>query len=271
MNNRIFKILGEISQQLSPLAQILNNSDLNEVFKKQLEISKNLNDTFAPIIKQQMELSNIMQQNKFLINLPKIDKSILENIKTFQRVFNNSTFLELGETYKQLKENFEVDKDFIEDLNNFSKKLKIDDKFTFDIKYEDIEEINKKIEQKKDFTKKDLITFDRIISIISLLFALYIYSFPDNSEYIKTQEMIKELDNKFSKSLKQEQYYEVIKNAEVREQSNTKSKKIAEVYPNQKLLIIENKAYWLQVEYFDEKRKETVIGWIAKKSTKKLN
>ena len=82
MNNRIFKILGEISQQLSPLAQILNNSDLNEVFKKQLEISKNLNDTFAPIIKQQMELSNIMQQNKFLINLPKIDKSILENIKT---------------------------------------------------------------------------------------------------------------------------------------------------------------------------------------------
>ena len=81
MNNRIFKILGEISQQLSPLAQILNNSDLNEVFKKQLEISKNLNDTFAPIIKQQMELSNIMQQNKFLINLPKIDKSILENIK----------------------------------------------------------------------------------------------------------------------------------------------------------------------------------------------
>lgn len=149
MNNRIFKILGEISQQLSPLAQILNNSDLNEVFKKQLEISKNLNDTFAPIIKQQMELSNIMQQNKFLINLPKIDKSILENIKTFQRVFNNSTFLELGETYKQLKENFEVDKDFIEDLNNFSKKLKIDDKFTFDIKYEDIEEINKKIEQKR--------------------------------------------------------------------------------------------------------------------------
>ena len=150
-------------------------------------------------------------------------------------------------------------------------KLQIDDKFTFDIKYEDIEEINKKIEQKKDFTKKDLITFDRIISIISLLFALYIYSFPDNSEYIKTQEMIKELDNKFSKSLKQEQYYEVTKNAEVREQSNTKSKKIAEVYPNQKLLIIENKAYWLQVEYFDEKRKEIVIGWIAKKSTKKLN
>ena len=154
MNNRIFKILGEISQQLSPLAKIINNNDFNEVFKKQLEISKNLSDSFAPIIKQQMELSNIIQQNNFLIDLPKIDKSILENIKTIQKVFNNSTFLELGETYKQLKENFAVDKDFIEKLNNFSKKLQIDDKFTFDIKYEDIEEINKKIEQKKILLKK---------------------------------------------------------------------------------------------------------------------
>ena len=81
MNNRIFKILGEISQQLSPLAKIINNNDFNEVFKKQLEISKNLSDSFAPIIKQQMELSNIIQQNNFLIDLPKIDKSILENIK----------------------------------------------------------------------------------------------------------------------------------------------------------------------------------------------
>ena len=58
---------------------------------------------------------------------------------------------------------------------------------------------------------------------------------------------------------------------DVREKSDTKSEKIATVYPKQKLLVIEDKPYWLQVEYFDEKRNETIIGWISKKCTKRLD
>ncbi|MDZ7818594.1 MAG: SH3 domain-containing protein [Aliarcobacter sp.] len=79
------------------------------------------------------------------------------------------------------------------------------------------------------------------------------------------------LDNKISKSLKQELHYEVTKQVNIRELADTKSKKIAVVYPKQKLLVIENKPYWLQVEYFDEKRNETIIGWVSKKCTKRLN
>lgn len=295
-NSSIFENIEKINKQFDTIAKVLNNDRLNEFFIKQQEISQKLNIAFSPIIKQQMELSNIIKKNEFLINLPKIDNSIFENMKTIQKLFNNSNLLELGNTYKQLRENLSINKDFIENLNNFSKELQVDDNLDFDIKYEDIEEISKKIEQKKAFTKNDFATiifFMTLIGFINDVISLYSTLNPDNSEDVKTrqmmeiakqqiidkifqssietQQMIKELDNKFSKSLKQEIYYEVTKNTDVREQANTKSKKIAVVYPKQKLLVIEDKPYWLQVEYFDEKRNETIIGWISKKCTKRLN
>lgn len=287
-NSSMFKNIEKINKQFDSITKVLNNNGLSEFFIKQQEISQKLNSAFSPIIKQQMELSNVIKQNEFLINLPKIDSSILENIKTIQKLFNNSSFLELGNVYKQLKENLSIDKDFIENLNNFSKELQVNDNLGFDIKYEDIEEINEKIEQKKAFTKKDLSTiifFMALIGFINDVISLYSTLNPDNSEHIKTQQMIekdsqseiktqqmiKDLDSKSSKSLNQEIYYEVTKNTDVREQPNTKSKKIALVYPKQKLLIIENKPYWLLVEYFDEKRNETIIGWISKKCTKRLD
>ncbi len=287
-NSSMFKNIEKINKQFDSITKVLNNNGLSEFFIKQQEISQKLNSAFSPIIKQQMELSNVIKQNEFLINLPKIDSSILENIKTIQKLFNNSSFLELGNVYKQLKENLSIDKDFIENLNNFSKELQVNDNLGFDIKYEDIEEINEKIEQKKAFKKKDLSTiifFMALIGFINDVISLYSTLNPDNSEHIKTQQMIekdsqseiktqqmiKDLDSKSSKSLNQEIYYEVTKNTDVREQPNTKSKKIALVYPKQKLLIIENKPYWLLVEYFDEKRNETIIGWISKKCTKRLD
>lgn len=292
-NSSMFKNIEKINKQFDSITKVLNNNGLNEFFIKQQEISQKLNIAFSPIIKQQMELSNIIKQNDFLINLHTIDNSILENMKTIQKLFNNSNFLELGNVYKQLKENLSIDKNFIENLNNFSKELQVNYNLDFDIKYEDIEEINKKIEQKKAFTKKDLLKVIRFLEILLLFYSIYSEVNPDNSEHIKTrqmmdiekqqiidkisqseiktQQMIKELNNKVSKSLNQEKYYEVIKNADVREQPNRKSKKIAGVYSKQKLLVIENKLYWLQVEYFDEKRNETIIGWVSKKCTKRLD
>ncbi|MDZ7818593.1 MAG: hypothetical protein U5K55_08220 [Aliarcobacter sp.] len=80
----------KINKQFDAIAKVLNNDRLNEIFIKQQEISQKLNMAFSPIIKQQIELSNIIKQNEFLINLPKIDNSIFENMKTIQKLFNNS-------------------------------------------------------------------------------------------------------------------------------------------------------------------------------------
>lgn len=212
----------------------------------------------------QQTIENLMneQSNQFLKNNTQLFNIIRQSFNSINKTENT-----LGINTSVV----EIHKNFIENLNNFSKELYIDNKLDFNIKYEDIEEINKKIQNSIQLEKKDLVTFDKIISIISLLFAFYVYYFPDDSESIKIQQMIKSLDNKISKSLKQEQYYEVTKNTNVREQSNTKSKKLTVAYPKQKLLIIENKPFWLQVEYFDEKRNETIIGWVSKKSTKRLD
>lgn len=270
-NSSIFKNIEKINKQFDSITKVLNTNGLNDFFIKQQEISQKLNIAFSPIIKQQMELSNIIKQNEFLINLPKIDNSIFENMKTIQKLFNNSNFLELGNVYKQLKENLSIDKDFIENLNNFSKELYPDDNLDFDIKYKDIEEINTKIEQKEAFSKKDLLKLIRFLEILWLFYSIYSALNPDNLEHIKTQQIINSLDNKISKSLKQELYYEITKQVNVRELADSKSKKIAVTNPKQKLLIIQNKPYWLQVEYFDEIKNETIIGWVSKKYTKRLD
>jgi hypothetical protein len=315
--NEVFKIAEYLQSNLpetniSMLIKKMIGNSINEkstqLLKKQKEISNMIiNQAFNSITKQQIDtqiqssevrinfstFESLMndESNQFfknhtqLLTILRQSFTSMDNKKSILGI-NNSIFESINQNL--FKERKFLNKDFIENLNNFSKELYLDDKLDFDIKYEDIEKINKKIEQKKAFTKKDLSTiifFMTLIGFINDVISLYSTLNPDNSGHIKTQQMIekdsqpeiktqqmiKDLDTKFSKSLNQEIYYEVTKNTDIREQPNTKSKKIAVVYPKQKLLIIENKPYWLLVEYFDEKRNETIIGWVSKKYTKRLD
>ena len=203
-------------------------------------------------LKKETELTSLINAvNKTKITLNK-DNSIKSMV---QNLLEENQLLKIGDIQKQL-------------LENFSKEFQIKD--NLDIKYEDIEKINKKIEQKEAFSKKDLLKLIRFLEILWLFYSIYSALNPDNLEHIKTQQMINSLDNKISKSLKQELYYEITKQVNVRELADSKSKKIAVTNPKQKLLIIQNKPYWLQVEYFDEIKNETIIGWVSKKYTKRL-
>jgi hypothetical protein len=320
--NEVFKIAEYLQSNLpetniSMLIKKMIGNSINEkstqLLKKQKEISNMIiNQAFNSITKQQIDtqiqssevrinfstFESLMndESNQFfknhtqLLTILRQSFTSMDNKKSILGI-NNSIFESINQNL--FKERKFLNKDFIENLNNFSKELYLDDKLDFDIKYEDIEKINKKIEQKKVFSEKEVKKFFLFLERIFLLYSIYLIFNPDNSEHIKTRQMtdignqqikdkisqseiknqqtIKELDNKFSKSLNQEIYYEVTKNTNIREQPNTKSKKIAMVYPKQKLLVIENKPYWLLVEYFDEKRNETIIGWVSKKYTKRLD
>jgi hypothetical protein len=315
--NEVFKIAEYLQSNLpetniSMLIKKMIGNSINEkstqLLKKQKEISNMIiNQAFNSMTKQQIDtqiqssearinfstFESLMndESNQFFKNHTQLLSILRQSFTSMDDKknilgINNSIFESINQNL--FKERKFLNKDFIENLNNFSKELQVDNKLDFNIKYEDIEEINKKIEQKKVFTKKDLSTiifFMALIGFINDVISLYSTLNPDNSEHIKTQQMIekdsqseiktqqmiKDLDSKFSKSLNQEIYYEVTKNTDVREQPNTKSKKIAKVYSEQKLLVIENKPYWLLVEYFDEKRNETIIGWVSKKCTKRLD
>lgn len=253
---------------ISLIKEIMNNSTnekSTQLLKKQKEISDMIiNQPFNSMTKQ--EINTQIQSTKSHIN-SSIFESLMKDesnqfLKNHTQLFgilsqsfssiddkksilgiNNSIFESINQNL--FKEREFLNKDFIENLNNFTKELYPDDNLDFDIKYKDIEEINKKIQQKEAFTRNDLMAFDKIISIISLLFAFYVYYFPDDTESIKIQQMINGLDNKISKSLKQELYYETTKQVNVRELADSKSKKIAVAEPKQKLLIIENKPYSL--------------------------
>ena len=238
LQSELFKNNSSICE--STIQHLLKES---EFLKKQQEISTMIiNQLFNSMTKQENEISKIIQL-QFQSELFKDNSSIFENLT--QQLFK--------------------------DINNFSKELYLDDNLDLDIKYEDIEKINKKIEQKEAFTKKDLSKLIRFLEILWLFYSFYSELNPDNSEHIKTQQTIKELDNKVSKLLNQEIYYEVTKQVNIRELANSKSKKIVVANPKQKLLIIQNEPYWLQIEYFDEIKNETIIGWVSKKYTKKLD
>ena len=62
-NSSIFKNIEKINKQFDSITKVLNTNGLNDFFIKQQEISQKLNIAFSPIIKQQMELSNIIKQN----------------------------------------------------------------------------------------------------------------------------------------------------------------------------------------------------------------
>jgi hypothetical protein len=293
--------------QIESISKNFNNNELSQFVQMQQEALQKLNLGFAPSLQQNNLLSeqipkidtsifeglnkytkeifslmnnpsfSIMNQQSEVIkmiesmqsNLPKIDSSIFEELRNNQDLYNNYQGLNARELFEQS----------FESLNKFAKEMYLNDDVDFSITYDDIEEINKKIEQKKPFSQKDLVTYigiviGFIISIIGCIndgISLYLIFNPDNSEHIKTQQMIQKLDNKWSKSLNQNTYYEITKQANVREFPDSKSKKIAVANPKQKLLIIQNKPYWLQVEYFDTHKNETIIGWVSKRYTKKLD
>ncbi|MGK0255908.1 MAG: methyltransferase-like protein, partial [Arcobacteraceae bacterium] len=89
----------------------------------------------------------------------------------------------------------------------------------------------------------------------------------------KTRQMIEQLEIKISTPKSQNIYYEVTKQVHVREypSSSNKSGKLDILYPKHKLFIIQSKPYWIQVEYFNERLHETIIGWVSKRYTKKLS
>lgn len=278
--SEFFKKQQEISNMIvnqSFNSMIKQQGEISKIAQIQLDLLKNNSSIFSNITQDLFKNKGIIQQtvenliyehNQFLkketeltslinaVNKTKITLNKDNSIKSMvQNLLEENQLLKIGDIQKQL-------------LENFSKEFQIKD--NLDIKYEDIEKINKKIEQKEAFSKKDLLKLIRFLEILWLFYSIYSALNPDNLEHIKTQQMINSLDNKISKSLKQELYYEITKQVNVRELADSKSKKIAVTNPKQKLLIIQNKPYWLQVEYFDEIKNETIIGWVSKKYTKRL-
>jgi hypothetical protein len=279
--SEFFKKQQEISNMIvnqSFNSMIKQQGEISKIAQIQLDLLKNNSSIFSNITQDLFKNKGIIQQtvenliyehNQFLkkeseltslinaVNKTKITLNKDNSIKSMvQNLLEENQLLKIGDIQKQL-------------LENFSKEFQIKD--NLDIKYEDIEKINKKIEQKEAFSKKDLLKLIRFLEILWLFYSIYSALNPDNLEHIKTQQMINSLDNKISKSLKQELYYEITKQVNVRELADSKSKKIAVTNPKQKLLIIQNKPYWLQVEYFDEIKNETIIGWVSKKYTKRLD
>jgi hypothetical protein len=246
---------------------------LSKMAQQHQAMAQSFSLSMKPIIKQNQELAKRLNNI-----LPKTDSSIFDNLKVVQSMFNNSEFTKFAQQQKKLAENLsftlsKIDTSFIDDLNKFSKELKTInfDKELFglenidsDIKYEDIETINNKIKNDLTLDKNDISLF---VSIISFIFAVYVHYFPNNS--LQTME---DLDKKtLCVNTNQTVYYEVTKQVHVRENSTIESKKLDILFPKHKLLIIQNKPYWIQVEYFDKKKKETVIGWVSKRYTKRLN
>lgn len=222
-------------------------------------------------------------------DMPKIDPSFIQSIKDIHSSMATSGFQKIMEDWKKTLENLafdtpKIETSFIQTIKDMQsatatsgfQKIMEDYRKTFEslaVEVE-LEKINKKIENNIELEKSDLITFDRIIAIIGLLFTFYTYYFPDNSEFIEMKQMIENLEKKVIESNHNTSiYYEVTKQVHVRKLSNnSKESKIIDIaLPKQKVLIINNQPYWLQVEYFNATKQETVVGWISKRYAKKLS
>jgi len=101
------------------------------------------------------------------------------------------------------------------------------------------------------------------------LMSIYAFMFPNNIEIKKLQKEF----NILASSIQNETYYEVVRTVNIRDYPNSsKEIKILDVvFPKQKLLLLDRKSKWIEIEYFSNKKQETVTGWVYKKYTKKLN
>jgi|GEM_PF-1006329 len=234
----------KLNSQIGTMTNLFNNKGMNKFFEKQQGISKLIDFSSHPLAKKSEELHRIFEpiikQNQFLAeqfdSLQKIDKSFVDNFNKLE---------------KNLKP-IEFDKEFF-DLDNVDSI----------VIQKDIETINNKIINKKILTKEDI---SLIVAILSFMLTLAMYLFPNNQ-----QQTIHQTINNSITLPNKGVYYEVVKQVHVRKYPNSSatSEILDIVYPNQKLLIIEDKTDWIKVEYFNEKLQETIVGWVFKKYTKR--
>ena len=222
-----------------------------------------IDSSLSQMLEQQEKLTSALA-----FSMPKIDNSLFDSIKLVQ---SNLNAFNLNK----------IDISFIENTNKFIKEFKkINlnlqqfDLYNIDnnIEYYEINRISEKIEKGILLSKIDISKYWKFIEVLFILYSIYLTINPDNSEHIKTQQMIVNLERNISTLLKQDIYYEVTKQVHVRKYPNSigKSKKLDIVFPKQKLLIVSKKSKWIEVEYFNEKNQETITGWVYKKYTKRL-
>ncbi|RLA83445.1 MAG: hypothetical protein DRG78_04395 [Epsilonproteobacteria bacterium] len=212
-------------------------------------------------------------------NMPKINTSLISSMKSIE-IAISSTDLEnminqnkistsIFESYKLLTKSIKI--------SDLAKLYNIKEPDIFKQKIINIEKINNKIEKGKLLSKIDiqsyLILVMTIIGFINDCNSIYKEFYSDNSEHIKTQLMIQKLNTEISSLKNIIIQYEVIKQVKVRDNSNsTKQSKVLDiVFPNQKLLLLNNKSKWIEVEYWNERKQETITGWVLKKYTKRLS
>jgi len=135
----------------------------------------------------------------------------------------------------------------------------------------DIKILNDKIESKELFTIDDWKKYFNIVKELFYIFvafiSIYAFIFPDNIEMKKLQKEF----NILSSSIQNEISYEVVRTVNIRDYPNSsnKTKILDVVFPKQKLLLLDRKSKWIEVEYFSNKKQETITGWVYKKYTKK--
>lgn len=251
----------KINLQLASLSKTIEDSGINKVIKRQQEMAEDINKVLAPMFKRHQQFSEILEpiikRNQLLaekysksIN---IDDSAFKSISTIQSLFSDIEKISKG--LRSIDFNTEEIT-----LENIPK----------DIELDNIKIISAKVDKGIVLSKDDINSF---ITIVALLFTFYTHFFPDDFQHIKTQQHLEDLGKKVTKlTNNQTIYYEVTKQVHVREYPNSsnKSKKLDILYPKTKLLIIQSQPYWIQVEYFHEKKQETIIGWVSKRYTKRL-
>ena len=185
-------------------------------------------------------------------NMPKIDSSVSLMFEQQEKLASTLAF-NMPKINSSILENFYTD----EKIAMFQ---------------DDIRILNIKIESKTHFTSNDWKIYFNIIKevfyMLVALLSIHTFFFPDNIEMRKLQNEFKIL----SKNIVIDTNYEVVRTVNIRDYPNSskKTKILDVVYPKQKLLLLDRKSKWIEIEYFSEKKQETITGWIYKKYTKRI-
>lgn len=239
LNQEFFQNLERINKQVLDIEKVFEHSGIKKILQRQKEPSQIYYELLTPVIEQQKRISELL--------------SILPNV--------NSPMFQIMNDLKPLFDN----------LVEISKKIELEsidkDNISSNIDYNEIELITDKVNRGIALSKSD------ILSLIGILLSLYTLLLPDNSDHMKTHEMLNNLEKQVMEiDINQAIYYEVLQQVHVRTEpsSSKNSKKIDIVFPKEQVQFIQSKPYWIQVEYFDENRNETIIGWISKKYMRRV-
>ena len=223
------------------------------------------------------------------LSMTKIDSSIMKSIIDMQ----SSTALSgLNAAMESLAFSIpKIDTYMFEQLKVMNidlKSIEIEETYNIEISEQDIHDIeilSAKIDNKINLTYNELYKYLKFLYFFMekfiVFYTIYTIFYPNNQISIQLKEMEKAYKKQTEKIIKNvkdikiendKEYYEVTKQVRVRTFPNcSKESKIIDIaLKKQKLLIINKKPYWIQIEYFNEEKQETVIGWISKKYTKRL-